>query len=161
MPCRLENVLADVNADHAPGAPNGHLHGIDSFATAKVDDHLPGNPREEFIPHQDRESRAACASAHATVVRNIMSDPLQDPALYVGESGSLLGPRVGLQGLDASTCCGPFDRIAPFLSLPLPEKAFAGGGSAEKEVLSPVSGKSLGIAQTRDNPETLFVSGAE
>jgi len=85
LPCGLEHFLADVNANHAPGAPHRHLHGIGSFATTEVDDRLSGQPVEEFIPHQDRELRLAFHSAPATVLRGSGSDPLQNPALNVGE----------------------------------------------------------------------------
>src|SRR6266481_3632201 len=37
LPCRLENVLADINTNHPLGPFFGDLYGVRSFATAEVD----------------------------------------------------------------------------------------------------------------------------
>ncbi len=47
----LENVLKDINTDHALGPFSSHFNGTSSFATAEVDDNFPYDFGEEVSPH--------------------------------------------------------------------------------------------------------------
>ena len=53
--CLLQNVLADIDADHPSGPHSGHFNRLGAFSAAKVDNDFARDPGEELIPHENRE----------------------------------------------------------------------------------------------------------
>jgi hypothetical protein len=83
--CRFKNIVADIDADHAPGASFSHLDGIGPFAATEVDDNFPRNPGQEVIPQQNLKLRLVLVSAPATAIRGSGRNLLKDSILEVGE----------------------------------------------------------------------------
>ena len=49
LSCYLEGIRTYINTDHAFCPSSSHLHGVSSFAAAKVDDNLPYDIIEEIL----------------------------------------------------------------------------------------------------------------
>jgi hypothetical protein len=45
----LKSILANINPDYAAGSSLRHLDGLETFATAEVDNHFPGNPLDNVV----------------------------------------------------------------------------------------------------------------